>query len=79
MLACYHLGNSHVTLSMEAAGLHLKSAKGFGLSDADVAKATKILLLAPNLMDILAKMCSIFSMLPALALGEKAPAMTTFL
>ena len=30
-------------------------------------------------MDILAKMCAVFSMLLALTLGEKAPAMTAFL
>ena len=48
---------------MEVAGLYLKSTKGFGLSDADVTKVTKIILLAPNSMDLLAKMCSIFSML----------------
>ena len=53
--------------------------KGFGLSDTDVAKGTKILLLAPNSMDTQAKMCSIFSMLLALMLGEKAPATMAFL
>ena len=79
MLSCYHLGNSHVMLSMEAAGLHLKSAEGFGLSASDVAKVTKILLLALTSMDVLAKMCAAFSMLLALTLGEKAPATTAFL
>ena len=79
MLSCYHLGNSHVMSSMEAAGLHLKLAEGFGLSAADVAKVTKILLLALTSMDVLAKMCAVFSMLLALTLGEKAPAMTAFL
>ena len=78
VLSCYHLGNLHVMSSMEAAGLHLKSTEGFGLSAANVAKATKILLLAPTLMVILAKMCAVFSMLLALTLGEKAPAMTAF-
>ena len=79
MLACYHLASSHTMLSMEATGLHLKSAKGFGLSDADVAKATKVILLAPQSMDMLAKMCTVFTMLLALTFGEKAPMTTTFL
>ena len=79
MLVCYHLGNLHVMSSMEAASLHLKLAKGFGLSTADVAKVTKILLLAPTSMDVLTKMCAVFSMLLALTLGEKALATTAFL
>ena len=79
MLACYHLASSHTMLSMDAAGLHLKSAEGSGLSDADVAKATKVILLLPWSMDMLAKLCTIFAMLLALALGKKAPATTTFL
>ena len=79
MLTCYHLASSHTMLSMDATGLHLKSAKGFGLSDADVAKAMKVILLVPHSMDMLAKMCAIFAMLLALALGEKAPATTAFL
>ena len=60
MLSCYHLGNSHVMSSMEAAGLHLISTEGFGLSAADVAKVTKILLLALTSMDVLTKMCAFF-------------------
>ena len=43
MLACYHLASSHTMSSMDTAGLHLKAAKCFGLSDADVAKATKVI------------------------------------
>ena len=49
MLLCYNLGNSHVMLSMEAAGLHLKLAKGFGLSAADVAEGNKNPLAGTNL------------------------------
>ena len=79
MLACYHLASSHTMSSMDAAGLHLKSANGFGLSDADVAKATKVILLAPQSMDMLAKMCAVFAMLLALTFGDKAPMTTTFL
>ena len=78
MLTCYHLASSHTMSSMEAAGLHLKSAKGFGLSDADVAKATKVILLAPQSMDMLVKMCAVFAML-LLTFGEKAPMTTAFL
>ena len=52
--------------NVETASLHLKSAKGFGLLDADVAKATKVILLALQSMDMLAKMCTVFAMLLAL-------------
>ena len=79
MLACYHLASSHTMSSMDAAGLHLKSAEGFSLSDADVAKVTKVILLAPQFMDMLAKMCAVFAMLLALTFGKKAPVTTTFL
>ena len=79
MLACYHLASSHTMLSMDAAGLHLKSAEGFGLSDADVAKATKVILLAPQSKDMLANMCAVFAMLLALTFGKKAPVTTAFL
>ena len=72
-------GSYEAMLSMEAASLHLKLAEGFGLSAADVAKVTKILLMALTSMDVLTKMCAVFSMLLALTLGEKAPATTAFL
>ena len=39
----------------------------------------KVLLLALHSMDVLAKMCAIFTMLLAMALREKAPATTAFL
>jgi len=77
ILAMFHLAataTSSFTLSgEEEVRLHLKSTEGLGLSDADIAKATKILLVAPTNADMLAKMLGVMMCVLSTILGEAAP------
>jgi len=77
LLALFHLpatATSSFTLSgEEEARLHLKSMEGLGLWDADIAKATKILLVAPTNADMLAKTLGVMTCVLSTILGEAAP------
>jgi hypothetical protein len=53
--------------------MHLKSTKGSGLTDTDVSKATKVELLPPDSIDVLAKQIGVFMCICSAILGEYAP------
>jgi hypothetical protein len=74
LFACPYAGALHngQALDQEANELLLKSTEGKGLLDADVQKATKILLYAPNDMDVAARMIAVFACVLKCLLGPLA-------
>jgi hypothetical protein len=74
LFACPYAGALHngAALDQEAQELLLKATEGKGLSDADVHKATKILLYAPRDMDVAARMIGVFACLLQCLFGPKA-------
>lgn len=73
LMSCYHLAVTAVPLediADDAAAMHLRSAEGIGLNDEDIRKATKLALLAPTSIDVLAKQVGVFSVLCTVLFGQ---------
>jgi len=77
LLAMFHLAASatstRLVSGIDEVSLHLKSVEGLGLSDADIAKATKLMLVAPTDINMLAKMLGVFTCVTGAIFGETAP------
>ncbi len=73
VLACFHSAADGVNSNeINAMELQMKAVEGVGLSDADVLKATKLVLAAPKTIDDLAKQLSVLAMLLTCVLGAEA-------
>jgi len=76
LLAMFHLTASamstQIVSSIDEVSLHLKSVEGLSLSDADIAKATKLKLVTPTDINMLAKMLGVFMCMIGAILGEMA-------
>ena len=76
LLACYHWAASAAEAAQidgtDAVSMHLRAAEGNGINDADVQKATKVVLLAPKDIDVLGKQLGIFSVVCGAILGTKS-------
>jgi hypothetical protein len=58
VLSCYHLVTAATAIdnvANNAAAMHLQVSEGVDLNDNNVCKATKLVLLAPNSINVLAK------------------------
>jgi len=59
----FHLAASvtsmRIVSGIDEVSLHLKSVEGLGLSDVDIAKATKLMLVALTDVNVLAKMLGV--------------------
>ena len=73
ILACYHLAlDSAPTVGEDGLAMHLCTTEGMGLTDTDVAKATKVVLFPPNSIDVLAKQFGVFGCLCGTWSGEQS-------
>jgi hypothetical protein len=76
LLACYHLAATSTTAFQvsgeDAVSMHLRSTEGLGLNEADILKATKVVLYAPPDIDSLAKQLAVFGTLCGAIFGEKS-------
>jgi hypothetical protein len=76
LLACYHLAPSVVSENgTDAMIMHLKTTEGTGLTESDVSKATKVELLPPDSIDVLAKQLGVFMCICGVVLVDYAPVM----
>ncbi len=63
VLSCYHLVTAATAIdnvANNAAAMHLQVSEGVGLNDNNVCKATKLVLLASNSINVLAKQVGVF-------------------
>ncbi len=76
LLACYHWSASAAEASQfdgaDAVSMHLRASEGNGISDADVQRATKVVLLAPRDIDVLGKQLGIFAVICGAIFGTKS-------
>jgi hypothetical protein len=63
-------------IANDAAAMHLHMAKGVGLNDDGIRKATKVVLLAPPSIDVLGKQVGVFSVLCTALFGQQSDVVT---